>query len=67
MLTNLFTFIGIMSLFVILGASIYISFFKHKNDSQPIYYRKKKLLMWLKEMVRRGRSSVKAGKENISL
>ncbi len=43
MLLNIFTFIGVMSLFIFVGASIYASFFNHRNDSQPIYYGKRKL------------------------
>ena len=43
MLFNILAFLGAMVLFLFFGASIYVSLFNHKDDSQPIYHRKKKL------------------------
>ncbi|MFC1563015.1 hypothetical protein ACFL4Z_03090 [candidate division KSB1 bacterium] len=42
MLINIITFIGVMALLLYAGASIYVSFFHQRNESQPIYYGKKK-------------------------
>ena len=43
MLINVITFIDVMALLLFLGASVYVSFFHQRNESQPIYNRKRKL------------------------